>query len=142
MFHGLCDGKGPTVTVFYNTDNNVYGGYLSESWKRNKTWSTDPTSFLFQLYSNGKWRAKKFPYIRDKGNTFWGGVDHGPWFSDLHSFVKTTDRISNYYSLDTGDLFCGSRYDMAGEDAQTIANGHNNVTDLEVYMVNGERIVY
>jgi hypothetical protein len=126
------------VTVFYNTNNNVYGVYLSESWKRNKTWSTDPNSFLFQLYSNGKWKAKNFPYIRGSGNHFWGDVNHGPWFYDLHSFVKTVDRTSDYYTLDAEDLFRGSRYDMAGEDAQTIANGHNNVTDLEVYMVHGE----
>lgn len=26
MFHELCDNKGPTVTIFFNTDNNVYGG--------------------------------------------------------------------------------------------------------------------
>ncbi|XP_052678117.1 interferon-induced protein 44-like [Crassostrea angulata] len=32
-FHNLCDNKGPTVTIFYNTDNNVYGGYLSDSWR-------------------------------------------------------------------------------------------------------------
>lgn len=25
-FHNLCDNKGPTVTIFYNKDNNVYGG--------------------------------------------------------------------------------------------------------------------
>lgn len=24
-FHELCDNKGPTVTIFYNTDSNVYG---------------------------------------------------------------------------------------------------------------------
>lgn len=31
MFHELCDNKGPTVTIFFNTDNNVYGGYLSQN---------------------------------------------------------------------------------------------------------------
>ena len=31
-FHQKCDDQGPTVTVRYNTNNTIYGGYLSQSW--------------------------------------------------------------------------------------------------------------
>lgn len=31
MFHELCNNKGPTVTIFYNTDDNVYGGTCHEA---------------------------------------------------------------------------------------------------------------
>lgn len=32
-------------------------------------------------------------------------------------------------------MFCNAYYDTGDDDAQSIANIHNNVTDLEVYMV-------
>lgn len=35
-------------------------------------------------------------------------------------------------------MFCNAYYDTGDDDAQSIANGHNNVTDLEVYMVKGD----
>lgn len=63
MFHELCDNKGPTVTIFYNTDNNVYGGYLSDSWGRSGGWCTDQRAFLFTLYSAGHWKPMKLPHI-------------------------------------------------------------------------------
>lgn len=47
----LCDNKGPTDTVFYNTDNNVYVGYLSDSWRSTGAWFTDQRAFLFKLFS-------------------------------------------------------------------------------------------
>lgn len=65
-FHNLCDNKGPTVTIFYNTDNNVYGGYLSDSWRSTWNWFTHKLSFLFQLYSNFKWQPNMFPLIKEK----------------------------------------------------------------------------
>ena len=30
-FHGLCDSKGPTVTVV-KSENNIFGGYTEQSW--------------------------------------------------------------------------------------------------------------
>ena len=32
-FHSLCDNKGPTVTIVKNTNNNIFGGYISISWR-------------------------------------------------------------------------------------------------------------
>ena len=31
-FHRNCDNKGPTITVLYNTNDSVFGGYTSQSW--------------------------------------------------------------------------------------------------------------
>lgn len=31
-FHQKCDGQVATVTVLYNTNKTIYGGYLSQSW--------------------------------------------------------------------------------------------------------------
>uniref|UniRef100_K1RUP9 Interferon-induced protein 44-like protein n=1 Tax=Magallana gigas TaxID=29159 RepID=K1RUP9_MAGGI len=136
-FHELCDNKGPTVTIFYNTDNNVYGGYLSDSWGSTGDWCTDQRAFLFKLHSAGNWKPVKFPYITKE--THFKYKNHGPWFyslNSMHSFIKTTGKPpSNYYNLNSSNFFDGQRFDMKGETAQSVANGHNNVTDLEVYQV-------
>ncbi|XP_056000062.1 interferon-induced protein 44-like [Ostrea edulis] len=135
-FHELCDDKGPTVTIFYNTDNNVYGGYTSLSWKSEGSWCTDKLSFLFKLYTNKIWEPRKFTL--SKTNTDMNVLfdsRYGPKFENLKSFNTSVDKTSGYYSLSKGGLFGGSYYDMGGENAQSVANGHNNVTDLEVYLV-------
>lgn len=77
-FHELCDNKGPTVTIFYNTDNNMYGGYLSDSWRNTGDWCTDDRAFLFKLYSAGNWKPKKCPYI--SGETHYNASNCGPCF--------------------------------------------------------------
>nr|XP_034306897.1 interferon-induced protein 44-like [Crassostrea gigas] len=123
--------------MFYNTDNNVYGGYLSDSWESTGNWCTDQRAFLFKLYSAGNWKPVKFPYVIKE--THFKNKTHGPWFyslTSMYSFIKTTNKpSSNYYNLDTSSLFDGHRFDMKGETVQSVANGHNNVTDLEVNQV-------
>ena len=32
-FHSLCDNKGPTVTIVKDTNNSIFGGYTSISWR-------------------------------------------------------------------------------------------------------------
>lgn len=143
-FHELCDNKGPTVTIFYNTDNNVYEGYLSDSWGNTYvpdnwgstgSWCIDHRAFLFKLYSAGNWKPKKFPYIC--GETHYQAGICGPCFFSLRTFYSNKeDKISrkNYYQLSTDSFFDGKRFDMKGE---TVGNSHNNITDLEVYRVKG-----
>ncbi|XP_065936886.1 interferon-induced protein 44-like [Magallana gigas] len=150
-FHELCDNKGPTVTILYNTDNNVYGGYLSDSWGNTYvpdnwgstgSWCTDQRAFLFKLYSAGNWKPKKFPYIC--GETHYQASICGPCFFSLRTFYSNKeDKISrkNYYQLSTDSFFDGKRFDMKGETAQSVANGHNNVTDLEVYLVKDKELI-
>ena len=33
-FHSLCDNKGPTVAILKDTNNNIFGGYTSISWRK------------------------------------------------------------------------------------------------------------
>ncbi|XP_052678093.1 interferon-induced protein 44-like [Crassostrea angulata] len=135
-FHELCDNKGPTVTIFYNTDNNVYGGYLSDSWESTGSWCTDQKAFLFKLHSAGNWKPVMFPYT--SGQTHFKADNHGPWFNLLPSIYSGYIKIrsaKDSYELHNSSLFDGQGFDLKGETAQSVANGHNNVTDLEVYLV-------
>ncbi|XP_061167731.1 interferon-induced protein 44-like isoform X1 [Saccostrea echinata] len=135
-FHELCDNKGPTVTVFYNKDNNVYGGYLSETWGVTCTnsWCTDQNAFLFKLYTIGEWKPKKF-LSTGKSENHYKSNNHGPWFANLNSIFNSVDKSYDYYKMHNSNYFTGSHFHMGGESSLSIANGHNDVTDMEVYLV-------
>lgn len=131
-----CAYDWQTVIIFYNADGNVYGGYLSKNLGNTQNWRKDPLAFLFKLYTAGNWKPMKFPYIDGENNIV--ADSYGPWFYSLPSF-QTSIRMdeNNVYNLSTSNFFDGQRFDMKGETAQSVANGHNNVTDLEVYHATG-----
>nr|XP_034306896.1 interferon-induced protein 44 [Crassostrea gigas] len=140
-FHELCDNIGPTVTIFYNKDNNVYGGYLSDSWESTGGWCTDLTAFLFKLHSAGNWKPVMFPYT--SGETHFKADAYGPWFQSLPSFCSgfcKNKSAHGSYVLYTSSYFEGESFDMKGETVDSVANGHNNVTDLEVYLVRDDEL--
>lgn len=62
-FHQLCDGKGHTVTILYNTDNTAYGGFLSQSWESSGGCIRDKRAFLFTLSYNGVRKSRRFPLL-------------------------------------------------------------------------------
>lgn len=62
---------------------------------------------------------------------------YGPTFEDLPSFNIKIEKNLNQYNMGTTSLFSGRFYNTGSEDMKSITNGHNNVTDLEVYMVEG-----
>lgn len=140
-FHNLCDNKGPTVTIFYNTDNNVYGGYTSLCWDSSNKWYKDDSSFLFQLYCNRIWKPNMFTTnevsLRKTPTNVLANSAYGPTFEDLPSFITKIEKNLNQYNMRTSELFSGRFYNTGMEDMKSITNGHNNVTDLEVYMVDG-----
>lgn len=62
VFHEKCDNKGPTVTLVYNTEGEVYGGYASVSWQSVATKHIyDHAAFLFLLRGTDEAKPKKFP---------------------------------------------------------------------------------
>lgn len=108
-FHQLCDDKGPTVTVLYNTIGNVFGGYLSQSWNSSNVLIKDDNAFVFKLRDRDQKCMEKFnietPAMAACGIGHWGPTFGGraatgiipnlqnqvpssqnPELSDLHTF--------------------------------------------------------
>uniref|UniRef100_K1RB26 Interferon-induced protein 44 n=1 Tax=Magallana gigas TaxID=29159 RepID=K1RB26_MAGGI len=163
-FHQLCDGKGPTVTILYNTDNTAYGGFLSRSWASSGTHIKDSKSFLFTLSYNGVQNRRKFP-VTDPKKAAFGHVYFGPtfgvvkesnWFegelskfplklllensSDLTTFsdavTASRDKGSDTYFFNlNGRSDFGLAYQKPTVNMNAINNGHMCVFDLEVYLV-------
>ncbi|XP_061187448.1 interferon-induced protein 44-like [Saccostrea echinata] len=135
-FHQKCNSKGETVTVFYNTNNTIYGGYLSQSWNSNGKNIIDPNAFLFRLQYNGSSNPLKFP-ISDTTYAGYGQSNYGPTFGDgfdIYSFSGNINKSGNYFPLN-GSFNMGHSYTLNGQNVNSIANGHLQVTDLEVYQV-------
>jgi hypothetical protein len=136
-FHSNCNNKGATVTVLYNSNGSVYGGYTSISWRSAGAYGTDNKAFLFRLYQNGTFKPVQFP-VATGINAIYDVANYGPIFGahDLNAFTGTVAHDGTCFPLNGGTAF-GTSYTMKGENANTICNGNLKVTDLEVYLVEG-----
>ncbi|XP_060566680.1 interferon-induced protein 44-like [Ruditapes philippinarum] len=137
-FHQKCDNQGPTVTVLYNPQGSVYGGYVQVSWNSNEQWMNDTSAFLYQLRFNGNEKPNKFPIKSGNSqNALFCNSSYGPLFgygNDLRTFQNTVNSSGIYFALN-GHMNIGYSYDNKGVTADQINNGHMNVTELEVYKV-------
>ncbi|XP_021344860.1 uncharacterized protein LOC110444831 [Mizuhopecten yessoensis] len=139
IFHRYCDNRGPTVTILYNTDKSVYGGYTAFDWKSDTEYEADAQAFLFTLEHNGTAQAMKFPHKTDGTNAIYGKSSYGPTFGDGHDlccFTATINKSGNIFPLD-GKVESSKSYDMKGQDFNSLINGHFNVLELKVYSVQG-----
>ncbi|XP_053391224.1 interferon-induced protein 44-like [Mercenaria mercenaria] len=141
IFHQKCDNQGPTVTVLYNQQGSVYGGYTGGNWVNNGGYVNDATAFLYRLHYNKVVNPVKLPITNAtyaiytvQGPTFGGYSGY-----DLSTFNGTINNSGGYFALN-GSMNLGYNYNNQGLNANQINNGTMNVTELEVYKVaNGQR---
>jgi len=140
-FHNKCNNKGPTVTILYNTNNSVYGGYTSVNWRSYGNYLEDAKAFLFRLYQNGVWKPVQMT-VQNATNAIYDNASYGPTFGghDLHTFTNTVNTNGTYFPLN-GSVNLGQSYATNGENYNSIANGHVQVKDMEVYLVEGKLYV-
>ncbi|KAL3875167.1 hypothetical protein ACJMK2_038095, partial [Sinanodonta woodiana] len=134
-FHRLCDNKGPTVTVLYNTHDSVFGGYTSTEWKSSDGYKDDPDAFLFQLRFNGNQMANKF-HNRNGKKAIYDGTSYGPYFGtgpDLFTFKNTVTNSAGCFYLN--GKMKSSTYNMSVCGTEKINNDHMHIKELEVYQV-------
>ena len=146
-FHQKCDNQGPTVTVLYNPQGSVYGGYTGQSWTGGDgTYMNDPTAFVYQLRFSGNEQRTKFPVVNSySGNAIYSANSYGPTFGGghvLHTFTNTINVSSGVYALNGHVTFNNTYYQMSNvspkvKSPNDINNGTMNVTELEVYKVTG-----
>ncbi|XP_052802952.1 interferon-induced protein 44-like [Mya arenaria] len=148
VFHQKCDNQGPTLTVLYNKEGSVYGGYTGLSWQSPEIGlnQSDDAAFLYQLYFSGNKISKKFP-LKSGQTAICSYAGYGPFFGnsfypDLYTFSGVIQKFSSgEYNLN-GDMNTqfGKNYETGGTTSKEVNNGHLRVTDLEVYTVkDGQR---
>ncbi|WAQ94444.1 IFI44-like protein [Mya arenaria] len=140
MFHQKCDNQGPTLTVLYNKEGSVYGGYASVKWisSPNGLDQNDNSAFLYQLYFSGLNTPNKYS-VKNGHTAICSSSNLGPLFGsntayDVHTFSSIIQKSSSgEYNLN-GDVqfHFGKNYDTAGISSKEFNNGHIRVTELEV----------
>ena len=141
-FHQKCDNQGPTVTVLYNLQGSVYGGYSAVSWDQSGQWKNDATAFLFRLQYNNAVAANKFP-CKNPAYAICASSTYGPLFgagNDLLAFQGTIYNSGGYFALNGHMNGMNNSYNNQGIATNQINNGTMNVTELEVYKVTGIRL--
>ena len=139
-FHQKCDNKGPTVTILYNAQGSVYGGYTSVPWNtgRNGNYDVDASAFMFRLQYNGTKATCKFPCI-NPANAIYQNTNYGPIFGgghDLCTFNGTINKSGDTFALN-GSFGINKGFSSQGVPANEINNGTMAVVELEVYQVTG-----
>ena len=140
-FHQKCDNQGPTVTVLYNQQGSVYGGYAAVSWNQSNTYINDAAAFLFRLQYNGTARYNKFP-CKNAGDALFASPTYGPIFGSGHDLITFRGTINNsggYFALNGNMNGMNNSYNNQGVATNQVNNGTMNVTELEVYKVTGIR---
>ena len=141
-FHSKCDNQGPTVTVVYNPQGSVYGGYTSLAWQSSGYYKRDDQAFLFQLGFAYQKMCRKFP---SKKNYKWclspqrlrSSVWTWPLLVIL--FFSNVNPVNGVFSLSTagGHMKPSSNYEYGGVQPADINNGTMDVVEGEVYSVTG-----
>ena len=147
-FHQKCDGQGPTVTVLYNTNNTIFGGYLSQSWNSDGSYIDDKSAFLFRLQYNGVSNPLQFPikriknvrhdinefscytglpqqvFVVDCNNAGYGDSNKGPYFGngDLKTFSGVIKRSRNCFPLNGSVENLGNTYKLQLHHQQQLAS--------------------
>ncbi|XP_052786779.1 interferon-induced protein 44-like isoform X1 [Mya arenaria] len=138
-FHRKCDNQGPTVTVLYNPQGSVYGGYAGLSWKTDGGHAKDDTAFIFQLMFSGKrvvntFRpndASKALYFGSNRSALFGNLDFEPFFGTISMDKDGTFPLN-------GNLALGTYQNSNNVSNDAINNGSMVVTEMEVYAVSAD----
>ena len=128
------------MTVVYNTKNTIFGGYLSQSWTSSDDYIKDTRAFILRLQYNGSSNPLKFP-VNDSTCAGYGHSNYGPtfgggFFYDIQTFTEKVTKLHNY-SLNGRVCSLGTTYNLNGQNIKSITNESLEVTDLEVYNVEG-----
>lgn len=78
-FHGLCDDKGPTITIVKSNFGNIFGGYTNIPWSMDGCYhSKNGATFVFLLHSHSDkiLYPKVWKYKEDEK---YGEVRHFSW---------------------------------------------------------------
>jgi len=129
------------VTVLYNPQGSVYGGYTSLAWQSSGNYKQDDQAFLFQLVFSYQKLCRKFPSNKTANGVFHNS-SYGPLFGTGHGlllFNKNVNLVNGVFPLSTagGKMDPSVDYEYGGVKPADINNGTMDVVEAEVYSVTG-----
>ncbi len=136
IFHKKCDNQGPTLCLYKNNKNNIFGGYSSISWTSAKgKYYSAPESFLFTLSNIYNIEPTKFP--NSDSNSVYHYYDYGPSFGGGVDIIIYQD----FKNSNSNSGFPSSYQDVLGKGKSIFTGDLNNnnsdfkVEEIEVFKV-------
>ena len=137
-FHNMCDNKGPTISVAYNTNGFIFGGYTSRSWQSSQQWQQDTKSFLFRLRANS---GNSYVRINSRNAHIQNHVSFGPTFGYPNQFEMqmSLQEINNaqygYHRRQQAWINpLKNGYQWASENVPSMTGNGTSYSDVKVYM--------
>ena len=132
-FHNKCDNKGPTITLYKNDKDNIFGGYASISWLNKGDYKDAPDCFLFTLANIYNTEPLKFPSLKN-GNNVYHGESYGPYFGyakDIGIYSNFKDNCRSDFPISYQDIL-GKGFSIFTGD---IKNNYFKLKEIEVFKI-------
>ena len=135
-FHDKCDNKGPTLCLYKNDKDHIFGAYAEISWTNLGEWKQAPLSFLFTLTNMHNSEPIKFPHNpKEKIYSVYHNVEYGPSFGSGRDISIASD-----FTL--GESYANFPYtyiDSLGKGASTFSSDLNSnrfkLKEIEVFTI-------
>ena len=127
VFHEICDGKGPTVTIVKGKNGYIFGGYVTVPFSSDDQFHYDDKAFLFSITN-----MKKFP-IKIKEHAVRHSSLWGPYigYTDNCDLAIGAGCLKNTLSYCSPKSYEFNRVDLIGTEERNFC-----VDNYEVYLVN------
>ena len=136
-FHNKCDNKNPTIVLYKNTKDSVFGGYTSLAWQNSGDYRPDPKAFIFTLINIHNSEPTKFNVPSEKEGDYHSS-SYGP---TLGSNCDIGIGISNFLNSDAYTDFPCRYNDSLGKGRSIFTGDFNNdntkfrLKEIEVFQL-------
>ena len=136
-FHNKCDNKNPTIVLYKNIKDSVFGGFTSLAWANSGNYRPDPQAFIFTLVNIHNSEPTKFK-IKSENEGVYHSSGHGPTFG---SNCDIGISISDFLNSDAYTDFPCRYVDSLGKGRSIFTGDFNNdnkafrLKEIEVFQL-------
>ena len=127
IFHKICDGKGPTLTIVKGKNGHIFGGYLTVPFSSDRKSHSDDKAFLFSLTNKKKFKIIEVDHAVHHYDKGWG-----PYigYKDSCDLAIKSECLSNKKSKCDPTSYDFKRVELIGTNEKCF-----EVEDYEIYLV-------
>ena len=135
-FHQKCDNKNPTVVLYQNTKDSIFGGYTSLAWSNNGDYRPEPNAFIFTLKNIHNSEPSKFNVKSNKE-----GVYHNSSYGPTFGCACDININSDFANSDSNTDFPCRYVDTLGNGRSIFTGDYNNdntkfrIKEIEVFQL-------
>ena len=136
-FHNKCDNKGPTICLYKNDKDHIFGAYASISWTNKGEWKSAPQSFLFTLTNMHDVEPTKMPHsLKDSIYSVYHNVEFGPSFGSGRDISISSDFAMNESYANFPYTYIDETKRGPSIFSSELKSNKFKLKEIEVYQVN------